>query len=119
MPDPSNDLSEEAPQDDPVLEDSFDGGEDSFEDPFSGKVEELVRDESGEVVREIQHGKRGGGRIHCPNCGRYCGPLDRCPYCLAVIDRPNWIMRLRYGCVILSILSVTPVTLKGFSYPMP
>lgn len=50
---------------------------------------------------------RAGIRLtHCPNCGRYIGPVDRCPYCLRPVPRPSYITAFRYGTVALALLLV-------------
>lgn len=60
----------------------------------------------------------------CPSCGRFVGPIEKCPYCGASIQKRIPIGYLRIACLILAVLGVvilvyaasgtaTPVTKIG------
>ncbi len=42
----------------------------------------------------------------CPNCGRYVGAYEKCPYCGAPIPKRMSIKIFRYGSLILSIIGL-------------
>lgn len=42
----------------------------------------------------------------CPSCGRFVGPIEKCPYCGAAIKKRIPIGYLRIACLILAVLGV-------------
>ena len=42
----------------------------------------------------------------CPSCGRFIGPLDKCPYCGASVKKRIPLRYLRAACLILAVLGV-------------
>lgn len=42
----------------------------------------------------------------CPSCGRFVGPLEKCPYCGAAIQKRIPLGYLRIACLILAVLGV-------------
>lgn len=42
----------------------------------------------------------------CPSCGRFVGPLEKCPYCGAAIKKRIPLGYLRIVCLILAVLGV-------------
>jgi DNA/RNA endonuclease YhcR with UshA esterase domain len=43
---------------------------------------------------------------HCPNCGRFVGPYERCPYCGTEMGRRIAIRAFKYGSLVLAIVGV-------------
>lgn len=42
----------------------------------------------------------------CPSCGRFVGPIEKCPYCGAAIKKRIPIGYLRIACLVLAVLGV-------------
>lgn len=40
----------------------------------------------------------------CPNCGRYIGPVVKCPYCGEKVKRTGPIIMLKYGALVMAIV---------------
>ncbi len=43
----------------------------------------------------------------CPSCGRFVGPLEKCPYCGASVKKRIPIGYLRLACLILAVVGVS------------
>lgn len=41
---------------------------------------------------------------HCSKCGRYIGPVEKCPYCGAKVTRPSTLMAVKYGSLVFAIV---------------
>lgn len=42
----------------------------------------------------------------CPSCGRFVGPLEKCPYCGANITKRLPLRAIRLACLVLAVLGV-------------
>lgn len=42
----------------------------------------------------------------CPSCGRFVGPMEKCPYCGAEIKKRLPLKYLRLACLVLAILGI-------------
>ncbi|MEF8874155.1 MAG: OB-fold nucleic acid binding domain-containing protein [Candidatus Thermoplasmatota archaeon] len=42
----------------------------------------------------------------CPNCGRYIGPVETCPYCKQKVEKRTELKALKYGSVIFALIGV-------------
>lgn len=49
---------------------------------------------------------RNGSSGECPSCGRFVGPLEKCPYCGADIGQRMAIRVFKYGSLVLAILGL-------------
>ena len=47
-----------------------------------------------------------GSGGHCPSCGRFVGPYERCPYCGADLERRLAIRLFKYGSLVLAMVGV-------------
>ncbi|MCD6461168.1 MAG: hypothetical protein J7L61_00285 [Thermoplasmata archaeon] len=56
-------------------------------------------------------------QIHCPNCGRYIGPVETCPYCGFKIPKKASYKALKYGVLIWGIVGV--LLLQQIYGPIP
>ncbi len=43
---------------------------------------------------------------YCPNCGRYIGPVEKCPYCRTVVEKRREIVYVKYGSLVLGIIGL-------------
>jgi hypothetical protein len=44
--------------------------------------------------------------VYCPNCGRYIGPVEKCPYCRQKVMRPALYKCIKYGALAFAVLGL-------------
>jgi DNA/RNA endonuclease YhcR with UshA esterase domain len=54
-----------------------------------------------------------GSLGHCPSCGRFVGPYERCPYCGAELKRRLVIRLFKYGSLVLAVAGVALLLLMA------
>lgn len=47
--------------------------------------------------------------IHCPNCNRYVGPVETCPYCRAKVAKRSVHQAIKYGSLAFALLGLVLV----------
>lgn len=55
----------------------------------------------------------------CPSCGRFVGPLERCPFCGAQIHKRLPLKYLQLACLVLAILGVVILVYAVSGAPTP
>lgn len=57
--------------------------------------------------------------IHCPECDRYVGPVETCPYCRARVHKRRAHISLKYGAVVIAIVGILVVRQLGLCQGTP
>jgi DNA/RNA endonuclease YhcR with UshA esterase domain len=56
---------------------------------------------------------------HCPSCGRFVGPYERCPYCGADVGRRMAVRAFKYGSLVLAVVGVAVLFLVALRSQVP
>lgn len=55
----------------------------------------------------------------CPSCGRFVGPLDRCPHCGAAVHKRLPLRYIRLACILLAIAGIAALLYATRGSPTP
>lgn len=61
----------------------------------------------------------GGPLVHCPNCGRYIGPVPKCPFCDFKMPKKKSYNALKWGTLVWGVVGLLLLLALYGSQPNP